>query len=69
MIHPLAVTRKAVAAFEEETGFRGLGERMVMAGIWQIKEEQGCRKTVMGPSLTSPTKLREKGTPVQGSQA
>jgi len=58
----------SVAAFEQETGFRGLGMRMIVAGIWQIKEEQ-CRKTVMGPSLTSPHKLREKGTPVQGSQA
>jgi len=68
MIHPLAVTREAVAAFEEETGFKGLGERMVMAGIWQIQEER-CRKTVMAPSLTAPQQHSEKGTPVQGSQA
>jgi hypothetical protein len=68
MIYPLAVTREAVAAFEEETGFRGLGERMVGAGIWKIKEEQ-CRKIVMGPSLAAPSKHREKGTPVSGSQA
>jgi hypothetical protein len=67
MIYPLAVTREAVAAFEEETGFRGLGERMVGAGIWKIQEER-CRKTAMAPSLTSPHKQSEKGTPVQGSQ-
>jgi hypothetical protein len=138
MIYPLAVTREAVAAFEEETGFRGLGERMVGAGIWKIKEdangvrrkaeanddknvlemrqsrkdresalgpsmlpnlrktrddhpceqpgsssrtgavnvhsggmikEERCRKIVMGPSLAAPSKHREKGTPVSGSQA
>ena len=68
MNYPLTLSREAVNAFEEETGFRGIGERMVMAGLWQIQEER-CRKTVMAPSLTSPTKLSEKGTPVQGSQA
>ena len=68
MIRPLTVTRDAVAAFEEETGFRGLGERMVTAGVWKIKEDR-CRKTVMAPSLTSPAKLSEKGTPVQRSRA
>jgi hypothetical protein len=35
---PLRVTREEIAAFETQTGFFGLGDRMVRAGIWIIHE-------------------------------
>lgn len=35
---PLQVTREEIAAFETQTGFFGLGDRMVRAGIWIIHE-------------------------------
>jgi len=37
--HPLQVTREDIAAFEIQTGFFGLGQRMVRAGIWIIVNE------------------------------
>ena len=36
--YPLRVTREEIAAFETQTGFFGLGDRMVRAGIWIIHE-------------------------------
>ena len=36
---PLQVTREEIAAFETQTGFFGLGERMIRAGIWILVNE------------------------------
>ncbi len=39
---PLRVTREDIAAFETQTGFFGLGQRMVRAGIWtSVNEGEG----------------------------
>ena len=37
--HPLQVTREDIAAFETQTGFFGLGQRMIRAGIWIMVNE------------------------------
>jgi hypothetical protein len=36
---PLQVTREDIAAFETQTGFFGLGQRMIRAGIWIMVNE------------------------------
>jgi hypothetical protein len=37
--HPLQVTREEIAAFETQTEYFILGQRMVRAGIWIIINE------------------------------
>jgi len=67
MIYPLTVTHEDIEGFEEVTGFKGIGERMVRTGIWRIKEES-CKKSTMAPSPSSVVKQRKRGAPVIGSQ-
>ena len=43
MISPLAVTPEEIEAYEEVSGFKGIGGRMIRAGIWELTEET-CQK-------------------------
>jgi len=61
----LTVTPEDIASFEEVTGFVGIGERMINAGLWKLGEP--CKKTAMAPHPSTVLKEKEKGTPIQGS--
>lgn len=43
---PLTVTRENIADFERETGFVGIGRRMVRAGIWKLANSGDGDKNV-----------------------
>jgi hypothetical protein len=68
MKYPLLVTREAVDAIEKDTGFVGIGKRMIDAGYWKL-EDQCASKSVMVPSLPSAVKQGRRGAPVKSSQA
>ena len=67
MRYPLIVTREAINAIEKDTGFVGIGDRMIRAGHWKLEEQ--CKKTAMGPTLISPRKQQERMTPTTTLQA
>jgi hypothetical protein len=67
MRYPLLVTPEAVRAIEQDTGFVGIGDRMIRAGYWKL--EESCRKIVMAPHPSATVTRKEKGVPVHGSQA
>lgn len=66
MTYPRIISKEAVKAFENDTGFIGIGDRMVRAGLWKIEET--CRKTVMAPSHPSAVKQGRRRTPVSGTR-
>ena len=68
MQYPIMTTLEDIQAFEEDTGFFGIGERMIRAGLWKIVEEK-CASNVMVPSLIPRARQSEKGTPVPSFQA
>ena len=43
IIRTLTVTPEDIASFEEVYGFKGIGERMINAGLWKLKEVS-CKK-------------------------
>ena len=38
--NPIPVTEKMIQVYEKSTGFTGIGEIMLRAGLWTIAEER-----------------------------
>lgn len=63
MISPLAVTPEEIEAYEEVSGFKGIGGRMIRAGIWELTEET-CQKPGKAPLPSTTAKITERGAPI-----
>jgi hypothetical protein len=67
MTAQLTVTPEDIASFEEVYGFKGIGERMINAGLWKLGEP--CKKTAMVPPSSTVSKTKARGAPVLSSHS